>query len=104
MIRSEPVAEIIRFYDVESDDPYADYVAVCTIVWETKDIVWIKAMNGRVSRKHLIELAQWLIDRKVKKARASRVHGKRLPFSENCGEYQEIHLDNVIQRLSKKVA
>ena len=103
MIRSVPVAEIIRFYEVETDDPYADYVAVCTIVWETKDIVWIKAMNGRISKSHLIELANWLIARGVKKARASRVRGKRLPFSSDGGEYQEIVLDRVLERLSKKL-
>lgn len=101
MIRSEPVAYIIRFYKQESDDPFADYHASCTVVWENHEEVWIKALNGDITRRQIVELAQWLIGQGVKKAKASRVHGKKLPFSDDKGSHQEFALEKVLAKLAR---
>lgn len=98
MIRSEQVSVIIRFYPQETDDPFADYVATCTLVWESHDTVWIKALQGCVSRKHLVELALWLASHDVSYAKAARVGGKRLPGSEDRGTYQVIDLTRFLER------
>lgn len=101
MIRSEPIASIIRFYEAQTDDPFADYSATCTVVWETSDVVWVKALSGKITRKQIIELAEWLISQGVTLVKASRAHGKRLPFSTDRGYYQEIDLEHFAARTQK---
>lgn len=101
MIRSEPIATIIRFYEAPTDDPFADYTATCTVVWEAPGVVWIKALSGRITRKQIVELAEWLITQGVTLVKASRAHGKRLPFSTDRGHYQEIDLQNFTERLAR---
>lgn len=101
MIRSEPIASIIRFYEAQTDDPFADYSATCTVVWEASDVVWIKALSGKITRKQIIELAEWLISQGVTLVKASRAHGKRLPFSADRGHYQEIDLQYFTERLAR---
>jgi len=102
MIRSEPIAHIIRFYKEETDDPFADYNAVCTIVWENNTEVWVKALNGNFTRKQLDELVLWLNSQGVEKAKATRAHGKKLPYSEDKGTYQEFIIKDIVARIKKR--
>ena len=80
MLRHELQTSILRFYTTESDDPFAQYDAVCTIIWESPDVVWIRGMHGTISRKTICELVCFLADNNVKLAKAHRSAGRTLPF------------------------
>lgn len=101
MIRTEPVATIVRFYETQTDDPYADCCATCTILWESTTVVWIKALNGKITRKHIFELVHWLISQGATTVKATRAGGKRLPFSKDVGDYQEILIADFVNRAQK---
>ena len=79
MIRISHELSIIRFYEEASDD-MIPYVAVATIVWESADTVWIKAMHGDITRKMLRELATTLLSQNIRYIKAKREEGRSLPL------------------------
>lgn len=103
MIRHDPMITTIRFYDVETEDPFYPYVAICTLVWESPSVIWVKGLHGDLSRKLLREFLIFLVDNKVKTVKAHRASGKTLPFivfREN--EYTEISVDALAEKFLKK--
>lgn len=103
MIRSEPLIEIVRIYDGENIDPYADYVAVFTLVHDSKNTVWIRALSGKLSRKNLRELVNYLYSREIFIVKADRALDRRIPFtSKRDGMYVEIDIKIAYQAWFRK--
>lgn len=101
MIRHELTTSLVRFYKQPSDDPYQPYDAICTLVWENSETVWIHGFHGSLDRKLLRELAQFLIDNKIKIVKAHRAFERTLPFvSKREGDVVEIDVQRVAQKLS----
>jgi hypothetical protein len=70
----------LRFYKEESEDPFAEFDAVCLLVWnEARDEVWIEGFKGELSMSLLKEMARFMVDRGVKKIRAKRSSQRKLP-------------------------
>ena len=92
MIRYEAVAGILRFYPREADpqDPAAIYEASCTVVWENPGVVWIKGLTGKLSKRHVVEFAKFILENKITKVKSYRNKGS-LPFATfTDGRYCEI--------------
>lgn len=82
MLRYEPVSGILRFYpkNVEDGDDSPEYEASCTVVWESKSVIWIKGLSGRFSRNSLADLIKFIFDNRILKVKTHRNSGI-LPFS-----------------------
>lgn len=92
MVREEVTVSILRFYEHDTDDPLAKYTAVCTLLWESSDVVWVKGMSGTLSRKNLRQFLQFLRDKKVRLIKSTRAGGS-LPFATKIsGNYCEVDL------------
>ena len=103
MIRHELLTSTIRFYIEASDDPFAQYDMVCTIVWETPNTVWLRAMHGTMTRKLLREFVQFLVDNKVKTVRAHRSMEGTLPFTTARTEHNiEIDVDAAYAKMTRR--
>ena len=103
MIREEKTITTVRFYHTESDDPYLPYDAVCTVVWESPDVVWIKAMNGKLTRKLMCDFVVYLYDQGVKTIKSTRGDGKTVPFvTLKDGNYFEIDVEKAMERIAKR--
>lgn len=101
MIRHETVISILRFYPKDTDDPLAKYDASCTLVWESSDTVWIKALSGTFTRQYLRELIRFLYDKNIKLLKSYRSSGT-LPYATKVeGNYCEIDLDIVKPKVEK---
>lgn len=85
MIRHTTVTSQVRFFNKESSDPYASYDAICTLMWETPQIVWITGLHGVITRKLLAELIVFLDSQDVQQIKAYRAPGRNLPLSELIG-------------------
>lgn len=102
MIKEEIQLSILRFYDTETTDPYQPYIAICTVIWETKDIIWIKGLHGNLSRKLLRQLVQFLEEKNVRLIKTHRAASKTLPFiSRREGEYAEILVSDLTRAFNK---
>lgn len=101
MIRHEVLTSTLRFYNVESDEPFEPYVAICTIQWETGSIIWIKGMHGTITRAHLREFVDFCVKHKVEKVKAYRSAGHTLPFMKPVGMHMELDIADVVARLNK---
>ena len=103
MLEHELTISILRFYKEETPNDNSDHCAVCTVMWESKDVIWLKGFNGSVQRKHLRCLLNWLIDNKVKLIKAHRSPKRVLPLAvENPSGYFEIKVQDLIDRFVKE--
>lgn len=98
MLRHNVVTSILRFYNNEHPADFEDYVAVCSLLWESKDTIWIHGFHGNVNRKHLRTLLKFFIDNDVKIVKAKRSPFRVLPLSNNKGDHHEIVVDDLIKR------
>lgn len=100
MIRDEPLTSTVRFYDNDNADSFADFDAVCTLFWETPQIVWVKGLHGNLNMKLMRQFISYLHSKGVKTIKAYRAGNRRLPFTSNRdGNLVQIDIDNIIKRL-----
>mgnify|MGYP000157837590 CR=1 FL=1 len=103
MIRHELTTSIVRFYREESNDPFQPHDAICTLVWESPTTVMVKGLNGSLSRHLIREFIEFLDSEGVTVIKAFRDPHRTLPFIRvRCGDYVEIHLDDVKNYLARK--
>ena len=93
MIRYEALSNtvgLVRFYPEETDDPFAPYCAVCTIIFTVPNraAIEIKGMCGVITLSNLVSMFQWLNSIGVMRATAERIGGKRLPLFKHDGDRQ----------------
>lgn len=103
MIRHEPLTAALRFYERDSDLPTPPYDAICTVVWETRNTIWIRGLHGEMSRKLLRELLEWFIDNGVCTVRAHRDSAHSLPFArtQDDGSFA-IDVADLIDRFARR--
>ena len=101
MIRHEVLTSTLRFYNSESEDAFEPYVAICTIQWETANVIWIKGMHGSITRAHLREFLDFCIANKVETVKAYRSSGHTLPFMKHVDLHMELNVSEVMARLYK---
>lgn len=103
MIRHELTTSIVRFYNTESNDPFRPHDAICTLVWENPKIVWVKGLNGSMSRTVMREFAQFLHDEGVEVIKAYRDPNKTIPFiTARSGEFVEVRISDIIDYMAKR--
>jgi len=104
MVREEPVVSLLRFYDNDTDDPYAKYSAQCTLLWESPTVVWVKGLTGKFSRQALRDFAHYIESKGIKIVRAYRSSGI-LPFATKINEhYCEIDVELAKPKAAKFLA
>lgn len=104
MLREEPLITLLRFYDTDTDDPLAKYTASCTLMWETKNVVWIKGLAGDFSRRALRDLIRYIFDKNILVVKSFRATGT-LPFATKTdGNYCEVDIEAAKPRLMKFLA
>lgn len=101
MLRHSVTTSILRFYENENPSDFEDYIAVCYLVWETNDIVWIQGFHGDLTRKHLRLLLNFFVENNIKLVRAKRSPFRTLPLSRNMGSHHEIFVQDLIDRFIK---
>ncbi|KQP12470.1 hypothetical protein [Pseudorhodoferax sp. Leaf267] len=70
---------IARFYLQDDAAPMSDYQLVCTLNWESPNVVWVHGLMGRGSRKLWRDFAAKLHEVGVEQIRATRAEGRVLP-------------------------
>ncbi|HOX89917.1 MAG TPA: hypothetical protein PLN55_09925 [Burkholderiaceae bacterium] len=98
MIRHDLVTSTLRFYASEEPGPFEPYVAICTLLWETDNIVWIAGLHGSLSRKLLRELVEKLHGLGVSLAKAHRHPAHRLPFGVEVDDHIEMDVATMARR------
>lgn len=98
MIRHEHTHTILRFYPEFTDDPYAPYVAVCTLVWETPQTVWIHGLHGTITRRSFRQLADFCVVHGITTVKAHRHPTRKLPCGVPVGDHIEIRVADVVGR------
>lgn len=99
MLRHETVTSTLRFYGRESDDPFAQYDAVCTVVWEGPRVVWIRGLHGTLTRQLLRELLAWLVDNHILTVKATRDSARVLPLGAvHADGHTEISVADLVSR------
>lgn len=93
MIEHEPVASVLRIGDGDPLDPFRQYSAVCTLVYEGPQVVWVKAMAGELSRGNLRELLAWFSTQGLKTVKATRAPGHKLPGFKEVGDHLELDVE-----------
>lgn len=102
MLRHELITSQIRLYNIETDDPFATYDAICTVVWESPGIIWIKGFHGELSRRTLRDLLRFLVENKITTIKAHRSLSKSLPgIVHREGTYVEINVADLALRAAK---
>lgn len=103
MIRHDEIVSHLRFYSQYSDDPYPPYDAICTVVWESKHVIWVKGLQGKMTLSLWREFARWLIDRDVTLVKLERADNHTMPFaSYNSGKYYEVQVDEKLKRWANR--
>lgn len=103
MIRHELTTSIVRFYNSKSDDPFHPHDAICTLVWEESNVVWVKGLNGSMSRSVMREFVQFLHDQGVDTIKAHRDPGRTIPFiSSKNGDHVEVKIADIIAYMAKR--
>lgn len=101
MIHYSELVGTLRFYTQTTGDPYAemaDYVGVCTVVFETADTVFLVALRADMTRAMQRELLDWLVSRGIQKVKAHRAPGRSLPFARRVDDHEEIDVADLVQR------
>lgn len=102
MIRHELTASVLRFYALDSLDPFEPYVGICTLLWENPTTVWIKGMHGAISRMHLRELMVFCTEQRIETIKAHRAGGHVLPFMRLVDDHMELSVSTVVAKLASK--
>lgn len=103
MIRHSKLTSLLRFYDCdESDDPFLPYVAVCNIIWESAQTVWVQGMHGKLSRKLLREFLKFCVDNQIITVKAFRAPNHLLPLMHEVDDHYEITVDDLVKRFGIK--
>lgn len=103
MIRHDEIVSHLRFYSQYSDDPYPPYDAICTVIWESKDVIWVKGLQGKMTLTLWRELAGWLIEKGIKLVKLERAENHTMPFASfNSGTYYEVAVDEKLERWAKR--
>lgn len=104
MLVHEATSSLLRFYRQENPGYYDDYCAICTVIWENREVIWLVGFHGELQRKHFRRLLQWLIDNKIKLVKAYRSPKHILPLAvEHPGGYFEIKVQDLVDRFVKEV-
>lgn len=99
MIKVTPVVSHIRFYEEENVEDYTPYTAICSVLHESPDTIWIKGFHGNVSRKLYKELATWIVDNNIKLIKANRAESRNIPFTSfRDGDYIEVEVNDVFKK------
>ena len=101
MVRQEVLVTVLRFYTQENPKERDSYVAVCTLLWESPSIVWLKGLHGNLTRKVLRDLVQWLLDNKISLVKAIRASGSLPLATYTRGEYCEIDVEKRREEFNK---
>ena len=103
MIRHETVTSTLRFYWRASDDPFAQYDAICTVVWESPRVVWIRGLHGTLSRRLLRELLAWLVDNHILVVKSHRDSARVLPLGVvHADGHTEINVAELAARVAAR--
>lgn len=91
---------VVRFLVNESDgsDPFAPFDGVCTVVIDN-DKAMVYGMCGSVSRRHLRDGRNWLVEQGVNTLLSHRAPGHVLPGGIRNGEWTEVDLKTLRGRL-----
>jgi hypothetical protein len=102
MLRHELTTSQIRFYNIQTDDPFATYDAICTVVWESPGVIWIKGFHGDLSRRTLRDLLRFLVENKITTIKAHRSLAKSLPgITHRDGTYVELSVADLALKAAR---
>lgn len=101
MIAHEPVSAILRIGDGDPADPYREFTAVCTLVYESASVAWVKALMGQLTRSQLRELLDWCNTQGLVTLKAMRAPGHQLPGFKAVGAHLELDVQALLQRVSR---
>lgn len=103
MIRHDEVVSHLRFYIECSTEEYPPYDAICTLVWESKEIIWVKGLQGTMTPALWREFALWLVHNGIKLVKLERADGHKMPFGTyNKGHYWEVEIGDRLKRWAIK--
>lgn len=80
--RFTPELYSMRAYAEATTDPFAPYVGIASLAWESPTVIWIRGMHGAVTRAHLRDLCRFCLARGIQTIKAHRDSARRLPFGE----------------------
>ena len=104
MIRHEVVVSQLRFYNEESSETYPPYDAICTVVWESKEVIWVKGLHGKLNLSLYKEFANWVIQCGIKLVKLERAGNHTMPFaSYNSGNYYEVSIDDKLKKWANRI-
>ena len=98
MIRHELSNTTLRFYTDPTDDQFAPYCAICSLIWETPRIVWVRGLHGTLSRALLHEMALWMHSEGVVTIKAHRDTRHSLPFGRRTDDHVEVSIADLLMR------
>lgn len=107
MIRIEKVTDtvsIVRFYAGPTEDPFAPFVGVCTLVNGAR-LADVKGMHGAISMRHLALLTLAAHEMGIGWLYAERAPGHLIPFGtrQTNGTYV-IHVVDALYRAERFLA
>lgn len=103
MIKHEVLISVLRFYESDEPNEYEDYVAVCNLVWESKNTVWIKGLHGNMKRKNWRKLLKFLDNHKIETLKIIRAPHHKLPLADYLNDhYAEIKVSKLTNRFLKE--
>lgn len=80
--RLGPDAHVVRLYDVDDGSRHPPYIASAVLEWADTSTVWIRALQGRLTRQVMRDLLHALVNRGVHVVLAERADGHSLPMAE----------------------
>ena len=69
---------VLRFYGKDTENPFAPFDAVCTLMWEKLD-VWVFGFHGNLTRSLLHQFVNFLVEAQIQNIRAFRADWHILP-------------------------
>lgn len=99
MIRHKNVVTMLRFYEIDPEpNESPPYDAVCTLVWENDNTIWIQGLHGKLTRKLLREFLKFCYKNDVHKIKAYRSLGHSLPLMIEVDNHLEISVESLVER------
>jgi hypothetical protein len=101
MIHYAEVTGTLYFYTQLTGNPYAerrDYEGVCTVLWVSDGVVYLKALRADMDRAMQRELLDWFVSRGIKCVKAERAPGRSLPLARRVGDHDEIDVSELVAR------